>query len=61
MSILKNVKYTWWQLGLLKFGVLFAGIAIGAYGANIFASNALGIFILGLVLSIYPWMVWYKQ
>jgi len=61
MNIFKPTTFTWEQLGLLKWAVLFIGIAIGGHWSGFFAQYALWLFILGLILSIYPAIAWFNK
>lgn len=56
----RPTKFTWWQLGLLKWAVLFIGIAIGAVWHDIFSDYAMVLAAVGLLLSIYLAMVWLR-
>jgi hypothetical protein len=61
MNIFKSSRFTWWQLGLLKWSIFLIGIAIGATWPQVFAEYALILFVLGLILSIYPAVVWFRN
>jgi len=36
MTVFKDYKFTWWQVGLLKLCMISIGIIIGLYFANFF-------------------------
>lgn len=61
MNIFKSTQFTWWQLGMLKWSVLFIGIAIGATWPEIFVHYNIILLVIGLLLSIYPAMVWFRD
>ncbi len=61
MNIFKPTTFSWEQLGLLKWGTLFIGVAIGAYWPEIFAPYALALVIIGLILCISPALAWFKE
>ena len=52
---------TWWQLGLLKLAVLVLGIAIGANWPEVFMQYTVVLVTVGLLLSIYLTVVWFKR
>lgn len=58
MNIFRTTTFTWWQIGCLKWAVLFIGIAIGATWPEVFAPYAVPLLIIGLVLSVYLAIVW---
>jgi hypothetical protein len=58
MNIFKSTRFTWWQLGLLKWAVLFIGIAAGATWPELLAPYALILLAIGLVISLYLGVVW---
>lgn len=58
MNLFKSTNFAWWQLGLLKWAVLFIGIAIGATWPQVFAQYAKLLLIVGLVISAYLIYVW---
>ena len=60
MSIFRTTKFTWWQIGMLKWAVLFIGIAIGATWPHVFEDYAMVLASIGLLLSIYLAMVWLR-
>ena len=61
MNIFKSTTLTWQQLGLIKWAVIFIGIAIGSYWPAVFAPYAIPLFLLGLAMSIYPAIVWFRN
>ena len=61
MNIFKSTNFTWWQLGLLKWAVLFIGIAVGATWPEVFSSYAVLLLIIGLVLSVYLGVIWFRS
>jgi hypothetical protein len=61
MNIFKSTRFTWWQLGLLKWAVLFIGIAVGATWPEVFAPYAVQLLILGLIASCYLSVVWLRR
>lgn len=60
MDIFKSTQFTWWQLGLLKWAVFCIGIAVGATWPEIFADYTTLLLIVGLALSAYLGMVWFR-
>lgn len=61
MNIFKSTQFTWWQLGMLKWAVLFIGVAIGATWSEVFVRLNIILLVIGLLLSIYPAMVWFRD
>jgi len=61
MNIFKSTRFTWWQMGLFKWSILFIGIAIGSTWAEVFAPYAVLLFVVGLVVSSYLGVVWLKN
>jgi hypothetical protein len=61
MKILSSTTFTWYQVGALKWAVLFIGIAIGSTWSELFAAHAIKLLAAGLVLSLYVGGVWLKQ
>ncbi len=60
MNIFKSTQFTWWQLGLLKWAVLFIGIAIGATWPEVFARYATILLVVGLLMSVYLGVIWLR-
>ncbi len=60
MNIFKSTKFTWWQLGMLKWTALFFGLAIGALWPEIFAPYASILVVLALVMGLYLAIVWIR-
>lgn len=60
MNIFSSTNFTWWQLGLLKWAVLFLGLAIGSSWPSYFAPYALPLAVLGLLASCYLAVVWFR-
>jgi hypothetical protein len=61
MNIFKPTTFTWAQLGEFKWAIFLIGIAAGATWPQIFSRYALWIFILGLILCIYPTIIWLRE
>lgn len=61
MNLFKPTTFTWEQLGLLKWGVLLIGIAIGAEWPGAFSPYLLAIVIVGLILCTPPALAWIKE
>jgi hypothetical protein len=61
MNIFKSTRFTWYQLGLLKWAVLFIGIAIGAYWPEVFAPYVMALLIIGILISVYLIFVWIRS
>jgi hypothetical protein len=61
MNLFKSTTFTWWQVGMLKWAVLFIGIAIGATWPELFSQYALYLLMAGLVLSVYLLVVWFRS
>ncbi len=61
MNIFKPTTFTWWQLGLLKWAILFIGIVIGSLWPKVFMPYALALLIIGLVISVYLLYVWFQN
>jgi hypothetical protein len=61
MNIFKPTTFTWKQLGLLKWGTLLIGVAIGAEWSDVFSPYVLTIAIIGIILCIPPTITWFKE
>ncbi|MBU0749991.1 hypothetical protein KKH15_00545 [Patescibacteria group bacterium] len=61
MNIFSSTTFTWWQLGLVKWAVLFIGIAIGAYWADVFVPYVIHLMVVGLAISAYIFIVWLQK
>lgn len=61
MNILKTTKFTWWQLGMLKWATLFFGLGIGSLWPEVFAPYAKGLVVVGVVAGVYLAYVWMKN
>jgi len=51
----------WWQGGIFKWGILAAGIAVGACWPETFGSYLPELVILAVVSLTYVSFVWWKQ
>jgi hypothetical protein len=62
MNIFKPTTFTWWQLGMLKWAVMFIGIAVGATWPEVFSPQIL-LTLLGIALafSLYLGVVWWRE
>jgi len=60
MNIFTSTRFTWWQLGILKWAILFFGIAIGSYWPEVFAPYALLLLGVGIIAGIYLGFVWMR-
>jgi len=61
MNIFKSTEFAWWQLGMLKWAVLFIGIAVGATWPEVFARYVIFLLVVGLALSGYLATVWFRN
>ncbi len=61
MNIFKSTKFTWWQLGMLKWATLLFGLAIGATWPQVFAPYAGILLVVSLVAGVYLGIVWAKK
>jgi hypothetical protein len=61
MNLFKTFTLKWWQAGIFKWGVLAAGIAIGAYWHEFFVSYLLLLVIAAVIGLAYVTYVWWKQ
>ncbi len=61
MNLFKPTTFTWEQLGLLKWGVLLIGIAIGAEWPDAFTPYVLPLVVVGLILCIPPALAWVRE
>ncbi len=57
----KTVRYTLWQIGLLKAAFLALGIAIGSYWPEVFLPYITELIVLTVILGIYLSVVYFKQ
>lgn len=53
MNPFRSYTYKWWQIGILKFALLFIGIIIGAHWPKFFLENLTFLIILAIIGSIY--------
>ncbi len=60
MTIFKTTKFTWWQIGMLKWAVLFSGIAVGATWPDLFVDYATILATVGLLMGVYLGVVWMR-
>ncbi len=61
MNLFKTFTLQWWQTGLFKWGLLAAGIAIGAYWHAFFAGYLQLLIMFAAVSLAYVSYVWWKQ
>jgi len=61
MSISGVHKMTMWQVGILKLGVLFLGIAIGAYWWEALLPYVTWFVVIGLILAAWAGYNWMKK
>jgi len=61
MKLFKTVLMNWREIGLIKFTMLFVGIAIGSTWSSVFASYALIIFTIAIVMGLYSLFSWLKK
>ncbi len=61
MNIFKSTTFTWWQIGMLKWAVLFIGIAIGATWPEVFNKYIALLLVVGFMLSVYLGVVWFRN
>ncbi len=62
MKILfKTVRYSLWQIGLLKAAFLALGIAIGSCWPEVFLPYITELIVLTLILGIYLAIVYFRQ
>ena len=58
MNMFKSTRFTWWQLGILKWATLFFGIAIGSLWPQVFAPYAMLLLGIAIIGGIYLGIVW---
>jgi hypothetical protein len=61
MNILKTFTLKWWQGGLLKWGMLALGVAIGAYWHDLFIGYLLYLIVFAVISLAYITYVWAKK
>jgi len=61
MKLFKTILMNWREIGLIKFTMLFVGIAIGSTWSSVFASYALIIFTIAIVMGLYSLFSWLKK
>lgn len=61
MNIFKSTKFTWWQIGMLKWTGLLFGIAVGTTWSDMFAPYVNILFVVSIVMGIYLLFVWLKK
>lgn len=61
MKIFTSTTYTWYELGAFKWAVFLIGVAVGAHWSSLFTPYTIHCFAIGLILSLYVGLVWWKQ
>ena len=61
MNPFKSYTFTWWQIGILKFALLFLGIAIGAHWYEFFSEYITLLIILAAITSFYMAYISFQQ
>ena len=61
MDLLKDRMMHWWEIGLIKWAVLFIGIAIGANWPEIFQPYTVALVIVGAVVGVIAGYLWVKK
>ncbi len=61
MNVFKPTTFSWWQISLLKWAVLFLGVAIGATWPELFVPYRRYLVIVSLVMSAYLAKVWWRN
>ena len=60
MKLFTTKRFTWWQIGLIKWSCLFIGIAAGAWWWQTFLPFAPILLAAGLVLGLVALYYWLK-
>lgn len=61
MNIFKDTCFTWWQMGIFKWGVFGCGLLVGAYFNEWIAAYVLPIAVITVIFIIYITIVWIRQ
>ncbi len=61
MNLFKTKAMRWWEIGLIKWAVLFFGIAIGANWPNLFGPYKLALLLVGVLVGLYALYLWLKE
>ena len=61
MTLFKDRRYTWWQIGVFKLALLALGVAIGAYWADLFLPYLTALVTVGVASSLYITLVSFRQ
>lgn len=61
MNPFKSTRFTWWQLGMLKWTTLFFGLAIGSTWPEVFAPYAEILALIAVVAGAYLAFVWFRN
>ncbi len=61
MKLLKSVKFTWWQVGVLKLSTISFGIILGLYFRDVLLGYVNFLWILVIIPGVYIGYVWLKQ
>ena len=61
MNLFKTFTLKWWQGAFFKWGMLTAGIAIGAYWYEFFSRYLVLLIMIAVVALAYVTYVWWKQ
>jgi hypothetical protein len=61
MKITKTVRFTWWQVTLLKVSVLSFGIILGSLWPALFLPYLPELLFVTVALGLYLGVIWWKQ
>ncbi len=61
MDLFKSFTLAWWQMALLKVGLLAVGIVIGTYWHGFFRKYVPVLIGIAVVTLVYVTYVWVKQ
>ncbi len=61
MNVFKTFTLKWWQAGLFKLGLLWLGIAAGAYWHEFFGAYLLVLLTMAATILACVTYVWWKQ
>jgi hypothetical protein len=61
MKLLKNKRWEWYDIALLKWSVLFFGVVAGAYFSSFIREYLLLFLLVAVILAIRPAMAYFRD
>jgi hypothetical protein len=61
MKFTKNIKFTWWQVGIFKLSTISFGALAGLYFRDTLIGYVNILWILMIISGLYIGYIWFKQ